>query len=139
MLFFPALWFDKALKSANGVIKLNMIEVTPAALRKIKDYLSQNGIDSGIRVTLLEGGCSGPVLGIVLDDVCDQDRAFDSGGIQFFIHQSLLSECGNVRIDFAKPDSRCDSTCSCGSDGRFEITSERPVAPISGCSCGSGA
>ncbi len=115
-----------------------MIEVTPVALQKIKDYFSQNGIESGIRVTLLEGGCHGPALGIVLDDASDQDRVFESGGIQFFIHHSLLAECGNVRIDFVKPDSQRDGTCSCGSDGRFEITSERPVTPVSGCSCGSG-
>ncbi len=116
-----------------------MIEVTPAAIQKIKDYLSQNGIESGIRVTLLEGGCKGPALGIVLDDTYDQDRVFESAGIQFFIHQSLLSECGNVKIDYVQPDGPCDSACNCGSNGRFEITSERPVTPISGCSCGSGA
>ncbi len=112
-----------------------MIEVTPAAMRKIKDYLSQNNIESAIRVTIMEGGCSGPALGIVLDEAGEADRVFSCEGMEFLIHEDMLSDCGSVKIDFAEPDAS-GSGCSCGG-GRFVITSEHPVAPASGCSCGS--
>ncbi len=113
-----------------------MIEVTPAAMQKIKDYLSQNNIESGIRVTLMEGGCSGPALGIVLDEAADADRVFSHEGVDFLIHEDMLSDCGCVKIDFAEPDSQAGG-CSCGGGGRFVVTSERAVAPSSGCSCGA--
>jgi Fe-S cluster assembly iron-binding protein IscA len=113
-----------------------MIEVTPSAIRKIKDYLTQNDIDSGIRVTLIERGTSGPALGIVLDEPSDADRLCRCEGVQFMIHESLLADCGCITIDF--PDGE-GSHCSCGGEGVFKIRSERPVSPVCGCSCGSEA
>ncbi len=113
-----------------------MIEVTPAAMQKIRDYLSQNNIESGIRVTLMEGGCSGPALGIVLDESGDADRTFPYDGVEFIIHEDMLADCGKVTIDFAEPDPEAGG-CSCGGGGRFVVTSENPVAPASGCSCNS--
>lgn len=110
-----------------------MIHITPSAMRKIKDYLETNGIDSSIRVTLIEGGCSGPALGIVLDEAAESDLLFHHQGVDFVIHESLLSECGAVTVDFMEPD---DTGCGCGG---FKIVSEHPVAPACGCSCGSGA
>jgi len=107
-------------------------------MQKIKDYLSRNNIDSAIRVTLMEGGCSGPALGIVLDKATGDDRLFASEGVDFIIHESLLTDCGSVKIDFIEPDGS-DCGCGCGGGGGFEITSERPVAPTCGCSCGSGS
>ncbi len=117
-------------------LQIYMIEVTSSAIRKIKDYLTQNHIDSGIRVTLIEGGTSGPALGIVLDEPSDADRLFLSEGVQFMIHESLLADCGSITIDFAEAE---ESHCSCGGEGGFKIRSEKPVSPVCGCSCGSGA
>ncbi len=108
-----------------------MIEVTPAAMEKIKDFLQKNRISSGIRVTLMEGGCSGAALGIVLDEAGDDDLVATSDGIEFMIHRDLFQECGDVVIDFAESDG----SCACNSGG-FRVNSEKPVNPAGGCSCG---
>lgn len=110
-----------------------MINVTPSAIQKIQEYLGANGIDSSIRVTLIEGGCSGPALGIVLDKAAASDRIFQHQGIDFIMHESLLAECGTVTINFVEPD---ETECRCGG---FRILSERPVTPSHGCSCSTGS
>ena len=45
-----------------------MLEVTAAAVKNVKDYLSQNKIESAVRVSLMSGGCSGPSLSLSLDE-----------------------------------------------------------------------
>ena len=109
-----------------------MIDVTPAAMRKIKDFIETNRIESGIRVTLMEGGCSGAALGIVLDEATDDDVAINLEGITFLVHRELLQESGNIKIDFVET---CGADCACSSGG-FKISSERPVTPAGACSCG---
>ena len=110
-----------------------MINVTDAAIKRIKEFLSENNIDSAIRVTLMEGGCSGPALGIVLDSPMDRDKKITCQQIDFIIHEDMLEQCGAVTIDFAEPDN---PGCTCSSGG-FKITSEKPVSPLPSCSCGA--
>ncbi len=108
-----------------------MFEVTQSALTNVKDYLRQQKIDSPIRVTMISGGCSGPSLGLALDEAKDNDKTFDHDGVSFVVEESLLASCGAVKVDFIE---KSDGGCGCGGSGGFSVTSEKPLAS-GGCSC----
>ncbi len=113
-----------------------MLEITESALNNVKDYMSQQKIDSAIRVNLKSGGCAGPSLGLSIDDAKDNDHTFDHGGITFLVDKSLAETCGAIKVDFIEVK---DDDCGCGSGG-FTITSEKPLSASScGCSCSSGS
>ncbi|MDA3970091.1 MAG: IscA/HesB family protein [Desulfobulbaceae bacterium] len=112
-----------------------MFEVTPAALSNIKDYLRQQKIDSPIRITLISGGCSGPSLGLAIDDAKDQDDEFDHDGVIFVVERTLFASCGRITVDFIEK-----STGGCGDSGGFRVSSEKSLsAGGCSCSCSSGS
>ena len=114
-----------------------MLEVTESALVNIRDYLRQQKSDSPIRVTMNSGGCSGPSLGLALDDVKATDRTFDQDGVRFVVEEALLASCGVIKIDFIE---KRDGGCGCGGSGGFRVTSAKPLASGGcGCSCSSGS
>lgn len=111
-----------------------MLEVTLPALTNIKDYLLQQQIDSPIRITMNSGGCSGPSLGLALDDATANDRTFDHDGVTFVVAVSLLVDCGAIKVDFIE---KSDGGCGCGG---FHVTSKKPLSSGGcGCSCSSGS
>lgn len=103
-----------------------MIEITELAAKKLSAYLSENNIDSPVRVAVLNG-CGGPSLGLAIDERKKGDTAVDLDGLQVIIDTTLLGECGRTRVDF-KPPSGCGG-------GGFVITSETPL-PGEGDNCG---
>lgn len=111
-----------------------MLEITESALNNVRDYMSQQKIDSAIRVNLVSGGCAGPSLGLSIDDAKDNDHTFDHGGITFLVDKGLGKTCGAIKVDFIeKKDGGCGS-------GGFAITSEKPLSGGNcGCSCSSGS
>jgi iron-sulfur cluster assembly protein len=112
-----------------------MLEVTASALNNVKDYMSQQNINSPIRVTMVSGGCSGPSLALAIDDLKEGDRSFDHDGISFVVNETLLASCGAIKVDFIEQKT---SGCGCGGGGGFSITSEKPLSGGS-CSCSSGS
>jgi len=115
-----------------------MFEVTESALTSIKDYISQEKIDSPIRITKVSGGCAGPSLGLAIDDnIKENDKTFDYDGVSFVVEDSLFTACGATKVDYIE---KSDDACGCGSNGSFAITSERPLSGSScGCSCNPGS
>ncbi|MBM9604966.1 IscA/HesB family protein [Desulfopila inferna] len=109
-----------------------MVDVTTLAQEKLNEYMLQNNISSPLRVMLMEGGCSGPALGLALDEEKKSDDVTTLDELTFLIEKNLLSECGEVSIDFV----------DAGSQSGFSITSSNPLPGAgSGChsgSCGSG-
>ncbi|MBU0680712.1 MAG: IscA/HesB family protein [Proteobacteria bacterium] len=114
-----------------------MLEVTPAALSNIKDYLRQQKIDSPIRITMISGGCGGPSLGLAIDEALENDDNFDHDGVTFVVDKSLFVTCGTVKVDFIEKSA---GGCGCGGSGGFSITSEKPLSSGGcSCSCSSGS
>lgn len=114
-----------------------MLEVTESALVNVRDYLRQQKIDSPIRITMMAGGCSGPSLGLALDDATANDRTFDHDGTSFVVEEALLAGCGVITVDFIE---KSDGGCGCGGSGGFRVTSEKPLASGGcSCSCSSGS
>lgn len=113
-----------------------MLEVTESALANVKEYLSQQKIDSAIRVNLMSGGCAGPSLGLAIDEATDNDHTFDHDGVSFLVDKGLAQTCGVIKVDFIE---KKDGGCGCGGGG-FTVTSEKPLAGSGcGCSCDSGS
>ncbi|WP_446011202.1 IscA/HesB family protein [Candidatus Electrothrix sp.] len=114
-----------------------MIEVTETAIVNVKEYLNQGKIESPIRIFIMQGGCSGPGLGLAIDDAREDDLTFEQDGVNFLVEKALAESCGAIKVDYLESSSGCG--CS---GGGFKITSEKPLPGAGeGCggSCSSGA
>ena len=109
-----------------------MLEVTELAISNLKSYMDQNNIDSALRVALMQGGWSGPSLGLALDEPKDNDTTVEESDITFLVDNELMTSCGEIKIDFVES----------GMKSGFSISSKIPVADAGGgCSssgCSSG-
>ena len=104
-----------------------MFEVTELATENLKSYLEQNKIDSALRVAIMQGGWSGPSLGLALDEPKENDEKYEQDGLTFLVDNNLLDTCGTIKVDFI------DSGMRSG----FSISSEKPLGGNGGCSSGS--
>ena len=77
-----------------------MLKVTKKAIDKIAEYL-QNKEVKPIRIFLNSGGCGGPSIAMVLDELKDTDDVFDIDGFQFVVDKELLKEAEPIKVDFA--------------------------------------
>jgi iron-sulfur cluster assembly accessory protein len=105
-----------------------MLDVTPTANDKLVNYLKDNKISSAIRVSVMHGGCSGPALGLSLDEAKPQDESFQIDDVTFLIEKSLLEQCGSISIEYIEAGSRSG----------FTISSANPL-PMGGSGCSSGS
>ncbi len=107
-----------------------MLEVTESAIINVKEYLNQEKIESSVRIFVMSGGCSGPSLGLALDEARESDLLFEQDGINFLVEKELAESCGAITVDFRDAGSGCG--CS---GGGFSINSEKPLAEGEGCGC----
>ena len=101
-----------------------MLEITEKASEMIKDFLKDREGPPPIRIMLSQGGCSGPALGLALDESKENDQEFEDRGIKFVIENSLYDRVKPISIDYV--------TSEMGSG--FDLKSNLPVMPSS---CGS--
>jgi Fe-S cluster assembly iron-binding protein IscA len=103
-----------------------MIEITPLAAEKLSAYLSENNIDSAVRIAAMNG-CAGPSLGLALDECKEADHVLADGNITLVIDQGLSRTCGAVKVDYIEKG---------GGEGEgFSLTPARPL-PRAGGGCG---
>ena len=100
-----------------------MFTVTQKALEVIKDFIKEKKHDSAVRITLAMG-CSGPALGMALDEPGNDDQVFDEKGTKFVIEKDLFNQAQPITVDFI------DTPHGSG----FKLTSS--LAPTDGGSCG---
>lgn len=100
-----------------------MLEVTPLAIQNLKHYLTQKKIESSLRVSFTSGGCSGPSLGLTLDEEKKNDHTHVQEGVTFLIDKDLMELCGGIKIDFIDSGGRSG----------FSVSS---INPVDGGSCG---
>ena len=106
--------------------------VTDLAVTKLKEYLSQNNIESALRIALMQGGWSGPSLGLALDEPKENDKVYDQDDLTFLVEESLVETCGTINVEYVDAGPRSG----------FGITSANPIGGGGGCSsgsCGSGS
>lgn len=103
-----------------------MLTVTDKASEVIKDFLKDKKTDASIRL-FLNNGCSGPSLGMALDETRNEaDEVIQISGTTFVIEKDLLNQIKPINIDFI--------TTSQGAG--FKLTSNLPEGGGCGsCSC----
>lgn len=105
-----------------------MLEVTAQANEKLIEYMQANNLSSSLRVAPMQGGCSGPSLGLALDEEKPTDELFDRQNLTFLVEKDLLQQCGSIKVDYVDAGSRSG----------FAITTTIPL-PDTGGGCGSGS
>ena len=109
-----------------------MLTLTENAGKELKAIFTDKP-QSPIRIYLAPGGCSGPRLGLALDEPRDEDEVMEQDGFTFCAEKNLWTQIGGVTIDLSymgftveptnplpapEGGSSCGSCCgSCGSCG----------------------
>ena len=103
-----------------------MLTVTDKASAVIKDFLKDKKPGASVRV-FLNMGCSGPSLGMALDDAnADADEVISVGGTNFVVEKEFFNQVKPITIDFittpqgagfkltsSLPEGRGCGSCSC--------------------------
>lgn len=103
-----------------------MLTVTDKAAEVIKDFLKDKKPGASIRL-FLNMGCSGPSLGMALDDAnAEADDVISVGGTNFVVEKELLNQVKPINIDFittpqgagfkltsSLPEGQGCNSCSC--------------------------
>jgi len=102
-----------------------MINLTPDALDKLKEIISEDDSELKLRLFVQGGGCSGFQYGFTLEEVAEEDDFnFEFDGISVLVDPVSLQYAQNVTINFqsglqgdsftvSNPDAV--TTCGCGS------------------------
>jgi iron-sulfur cluster assembly accessory protein len=102
-----------------------LINVTEAAASKIKDLLAEESkAESGLRVFVQGGGCSGFQYGLMIEENGGVgDQTFESNGIKLYVDPVSLSYLKGAEVDFVDTitgggftikNPNATSTCGCG-------------------------
>ena len=111
-----------ALDAPVPVLAPSVIHVTEAAAGKISE---EGKTDSGLRVFVQGGGCSGFQYGLMIEESGGVgDQLFESNGVRLFIDPVSLSYLKGAEVDFVDTitgggftikNPNATSTCGCGS------------------------
>jgi iron-sulfur cluster insertion protein len=112
--------------SVAGPTSSGVIVVTEAAASKIKELLAEEGkSDSGLRVFVQGGGCSGFQYGLMIEESGGVgDQTFESNGIKLYVDPVSLSYLKGAEVDFVDTitgggftikNPNATSTSGCGS------------------------
>ena len=114
-----------ALDAPVPVLAPSVILVTEAAAGKIRDLLAEEGKpDSGLRVFVQGGGCSGFQYGLMIEEGGGVgDQLFESNGVKLYDDPVSLSYLKGAEVDFVdnlsgggftirNPNAK--TTCGCG-------------------------
>ena len=104
-----------------------MLQLTPVAVTKVKEILSQQTpAPTGLRVAVVGGGCSGFSYHMAFENQVNQDsdNVYDFDGLQVLVDQMSEMYLEGVSIDYIESlegsgfkfnNPNVKSTCGCGS------------------------
>ena len=103
-----------------------MINVSPNAATKITELLAEEQKqNSGLRVFVQGGGCSGFQYGLMIEESGgDADQVFESNGVKLFVDPISIRYLKGAEVDFVETvtgggftikNPNATSTCGCGS------------------------
>ena len=107
------------------VLGTGYISVTESAAAKIKELLAEEGkTESGLRVFVQGGGCSGFQYGLMIEESSGVgDQSFESNGIRLYVDPVSISYLKGAEVDFVDTitgggftikNPNASSTCGCG-------------------------
>ena len=101
-----------------------MVTLTPVALAKVKEILSERKEEAGLRIAIIGGGCSGFQYQMTLEkESNDNDKVIDIEGLKVFVDSRSLPYLNGTEVDyvdgengsgfkFDNPNAR--ASCGCG-------------------------
>lgn len=103
-----------------------MINVTQVAASRLSELLAEEQqVQSGLRVFVQGGGCSGFQYGLMIEEnPTDSDQVFESNGVKLYVDPVSLSYLKAAEVDFVESETgggftiknpNAKSTCGCGS------------------------
>jgi iron-sulfur cluster assembly accessory protein len=103
----------------------SLINVSSIAASKIAELLSEeNKQESGLRVFVQGGGCSGFQYGLMIEDSpADADQVFESNGVKLYVDPISVRYLKGAEVDFVDNvagggftirNPNAVSTCGCG-------------------------
>ena len=99
--------------------------ITDKASNKLKEVLKENGTEnSGLRIGIVKGGCSGSAYELELDDdITETDKIIDDKGVKIIINQENVDFLKGARLDYVESlqgggfkitNPNVASSCGCG-------------------------
>jgi iron-sulfur cluster assembly protein len=100
------------------------IQVTPQAIRKIKQTFEREGVFGGLRLGILGGGCSGLSYQFKYEvKPRERDHIFDFDGVRIFIDPKSLIYLRGLTLDYKESlmqsgfvfeNPNATKSCGCG-------------------------
>jgi len=101
-----------------------MITLTPGAITKVKSILAEQKEQAGLRIAVVEGGCSGFQYQMTLDkEPNSDDQVMDMDGLKVFVDTRSLLYLSGTKVDYVEnPDGsgfkfdnpNAKASCGCG-------------------------
>jgi iron-sulfur cluster assembly accessory protein len=102
-----------------------MINVTETAASRINELLAEEQkANSGLRVFVQGGGCSGFQYGLMIEEsLGDSDQIFESNGVKLYVDPISIRYLKGAEVDFVETvtgggftikNPNAVSTCGCG-------------------------
>jgi iron-sulfur cluster assembly accessory protein len=102
-----------------------MINVTETAASRINELLAEEQkVNSGLRVFVQGGGCSGFQYGLMIEEsLGDSDQIFESNGVKLYVDPISIRYLKGAEVDFVETvtgggftikNPNAVSTCGCG-------------------------
>ena len=102
-----------------------MIQVTPKAVEKIRQAFAREGVEGGLRLAVIGGGCSGLSYQIRFETGAEAaDRVFEFDGVKVFVDPKSILYLRGMTLDyedtlmhsgFVFRNPNAQKTCGCGS------------------------
>jgi iron-sulfur cluster assembly accessory protein len=104
----------------------NMVQITERAIGKVKEIMgSQDPAPSGLRISVVGGGCSGFSYSMAFENTPNiLDKTYTYDGLKIFVDQASLLYLDGAEVDFVETlegsgfkfnNPQVKSTCGCGS------------------------
>ena len=104
----------------------DMVQITEKAIGKVKEIMgSQDPAPSGLRISVVGGGCSGFSYSMAFENTPNiLDKTYTYDGLKVFVDQASLVYLDGAEVDFVETlegsgfkfnNPQVKSTCGCGS------------------------
>lgn len=108
------------------VVAAPEVKLTPKALETVRRMIAKEGLgpESGLRISVVGGGCSGFQYSLSFDDRKDGDQTTVIEGVNVFVDEVSLPYIAGTTLDFVEglhnagfrfDNPRASRTCGCGS------------------------
>ena len=107
------------------------IQLTEAALKRMRDFLARTPDAIGVRFGVRRTGCSGYAYTVdVADRVTEDDTVFDQGGVRVLVDPKTLAFVDGTEIDYRRQGLNAafvfrnpNATGECGCGESFTVES----------------